>query len=236
VVKFENVFFSYNKRDLVINNVDLNIAQGQIHGILGHNGAGKTTTFRLLLGLLKPKSGLIQCDGFVSEDRNFPRGLISYMPESIGIYEKLTGFQNLEFRARTARVPHSQIRPKSKELLKSLRLLNRAHERAGYWSNGMKKRLSLACALISQPKLLLLDEPTSGIDPESLSIIRQILKKINNQGTTIILSSHDLNSVEKICTHISILQYGKLIYTGVLDGNISSLEEFYLKHTKKIEN
>ncbi len=231
MVIFEDVTFSYNKKAQAIENVSMDISQGQTLGLLGHNGAGKTTTLRLILGLLRPQSGTIKVNGLMPGDPNIPRALVSYMPELIGIYEKLTGFQNLEFRAKAAKVDRAQIRPRSEELLDRLGLLKRGDEKAGYWSKGMKQRLSLACALISQPRLLLLDETTNGLDPESLSIVIQMLKEIQDKDTSIVLSSHDLNSVTKICDHITILQEGKIIHTGVLEGNAEMLQETYLKLT-----
>jgi len=231
MVIFEQVTFSYNNKIQAVENVTMRISQGQTLGLLGHNGAGKTTTFRLILGLLRPQSGNVKVDGLKPENPKMPRGLVSYMPELNGIYEKLTGFQNLEFRARAAKMDRKQILPRSKNLLDRLGLLKRSHEKAGYWSKGMKQRLSLACALICQPRILLLDEPTNGLDPESLSIVIQILQEIQDKETAIILSSHDLNSVCKICDHIAILQNGSLIHTGVLEGKADLLQETYLKLT-----
>jgi len=231
MVTFERVTFSYNKKAQAIEDVTMHIPRGQTLGLLGHNGAGKTTTLRLILGLLRPQSGRVKVSGLMPGNPNIPRALVSYMPELNGIYEKLTGFQNLEFRARAAKVDPTQIHPRSKKLLDQLGLIERGHEKAGFWSKGMKQRLSLACALICQPRLLLLDEPTNGLDPESLSIVIQILQKVQDKDTSIVLSSHDLNSVRKICDHITILQNGRLIHTGVLEGKAELLQETYLKLT-----
>jgi len=233
MIKFDNVTFSYSRKARALDEVTLRVGQGQILGLLGHNGAGKTTTLRLILGLLRPQSGQIEIDGFTPGSPRMPRGWVAYMPEVSGVYERLTGFQNLDFRARAAKVAPAQIRLKSEELLDRLGLLERGEDKAGHWSKGMRQRLSLACALICQPKLLLLDEPTNGLDPESLSIILQMLREVYNEGTTIVLSSHDLNSVRKICTDIAVLQHGRLIYTGAPDGTVESLEDLYLKLTVK---
>lgn len=231
MIAFDDVTFSYDKKVQAIENVTMHISRGQTLGLLGHNGAGKTTTLRLILGLLRPQSGCIKVSGLKPGNPNLPRALISYMPELSGIYEKLTGFQNLEFRARAAKVDRTQIRPRSEKLLDRLGLLKRGHEKAGYLSKGLKQRLSLACALICQPRLLLLDEPTIGLDPESLSIVIQILQEVQDKDTCIVLSSHDLNSVCKICDHITILQNGRLIHTGVIEGKVELLQETYLKLT-----
>ena len=214
-----------------LEDVSLDIPEGQFLGLLGHNGAGKTTALRLMLGLLRPQAGHIKVGGYVPGSPSAPRTLVSYMPELVGVYEMLTGFQNLEFRARAAQVEPAEIRPRSKALLKRLGLLKRGSEKVGYWSKGMKQRLSLACTLVCHPRILLLDEPTNGLDPESLSIILEILRRANAEGTTIIMSSHDLHSVRRVCTHIAIIQNGHIIHTGALDGNIESLEKMYLKLT-----
>jgi ABC-type multidrug transport system ATPase subunit len=228
MVKFEHVTFAYNKAP-VIEDLTLHIPQGQVLGLLGHNGAGKTTTLRLILGLVRPRSGRIQVGGLTPGDPNMPRALVSYMPELNGVYEKLSGFQNLEFRARAARVDTPQIRPRSEKLLEQLGLLSRGREKAGFWSKGMKQRLSLACTLICQPRLLLLDEPTNGLDPESLSIVIHMLQNVKH--TSIVLSSHDLNSVCKICDHVAILQNGQLVHTDVLQGTAEALQQTYLQLT-----
>ena len=117
MVTFDDVTFSYNKKAQAIENVTMHISRGQTLGLLGHNGAGKTTTLRLILGLLRPQSGCIKVNGLIPGSPNIPRGLVSYMPELIGVYEKLTGFQNLEFRAKAAKVDRTQIRLRSEKLL-----------------------------------------------------------------------------------------------------------------------
>lgn len=209
----------------------MQIPQGQALALLGHNGAGKTTTLRLMLGLLRPHSGDIRVGGFVPGSSHAPRGMVAYMPETNGVYEKLTGFQNLEFRARAAWVEPERIRSMSEQWLERLGLLDRGDEKAGFWSKGMRQRLSLACALICQPKLLLLDEPTNGLDPESLAIVVRLLQELHDAGMTIVVSSHDLHSVHEICEQAVILQNGRCVYAGGLEGNAESLRKTYLQVT-----
>lgn len=212
----------------------MHVPQGQALALLGHNGAGKTTTLRLMVGLLRPQSGNISVGGFVPGSSRASRGMVAYMPEVNGIYEKLTGFQNLEFRARAAWIQPEHIRHMSEQWLERLGLLQKGDEKAGFWSKGMKQRLSLACALICQPKLLLLDEPTNGLDPESLAIVVRLLQELHNEGMTMVLSSHDLHSAHQICTQVVILQNGRCIYAGTLEGDAKSLQETYLKATTKV--
>ncbi len=230
---FEHVTFCYKPQIKAVDDVTIRVSEGQILGLLGHNGAGKTTTLRLILGLLLPQSGNIKVGGYDLRNASVPRTLMAYMPETNGIYERLTGFQNLEFRARATGIDKNQIKTKSEMWLDRLGILDRGNEKAGTWSKGLKQRLSLACALICQPNLLLLDEPTNGLDPESLSVVLEILEDVRDRGTTIIMSSHDLNSVITICSHISILQNGQVIYMNTLEGSLKSLQKTYLKLTKE---
>lgn len=233
MIRFKDVTFSYNKRAYTVEGLTTHIPQGQALALLGHNGAGKTTTLRLMLGILRPQSGDISVGGFVPGSSRAPRGMVAYMPEVNGIYEKLTGFQNLEFRARAAWIQPECIRRMSEKWLERLGLLERGDEKAGFWSKGMRQRLSLACALICQPRILLLDEPTNGLDPESLSIVVRLLQEVHDEGMTVVVSSHDLHSVHQICEQVVILQKGRCVYAGSLEGSAESLQELYLKATTR---
>lgn len=220
MITYKNVSFYYSKNNYVINNLNLYVKKGNIHGIIGHNGAGKTTLFRLTLGLLKPQKGKIMLK---TND-------ISYMPPDNGLYQKLTAFQNIEFRARIFKISPKIFKPEANSLLKQLHILKRSNELVLKWSTGMKKRLALACTLIANPKILVLDEPTNGIDPESLNIVVNMLKRINEKGVTILLSSQDLNFISKVCNYISIIQNGNLVYENSIDTN-KNIEDTYLKYT-----
>jgi ABC-2 type transport system ATP-binding protein len=229
--ELKNVFFSYKKTDFVINDLDLIVKEGEIHGLLGHNGAGKTTILRLISGLLDPSQGSVT---FFENMTHTSHSIdfISYMPETIGIYEKLNSSQNLEFRGLAEGLSKHEIEQRSKGLLSKLGLNGRKKELAGYLSHGLRKRLSLSCALVKNPRVLLLDEPTSGIDPASLRIIIDLLKDLNKNGTTILISSHDLATISKLCSSISILQEGKIVYEhGISDVNLEHLETIYLEKT-----
>jgi ABC-type multidrug transport system ATPase subunit len=231
LLDIKDLNFSYNDNNKIINDLNITIKANSLFGILGHNGAGKTTLFRLITGLISPKTGSIKINGYnIKQYRKFKN--LSYMTEYNGIYNKLTAFQNLEFRARSNHIKKEKYVDMSVNILKKLHLYDRANEKAGSWSNGMKKRLALACALIVNSDLLLLDEPTSGIDPESLDIIKEILQELTKKGTTIILSSHDLNTIEKICTNFCIIQKGNIIFNGKIKELTMPLDKFYLKLTK----
>ena len=212
MITFDDVTFSYDKKVQAIENVTMHISRGQTLGLLGHNGAGKTTTLRLILGLLRPQSGCIKVSGLKPGNPNLPRALISYMPELSGIYEKLTGFQNLEFRARAAKVDRTQIRPRSEKLLDRLGLLKRGHEKAGYLSKGLKQRLSLACALIRQPRLLLLDELSEGIQPSLVSgLARYLVEMADRDGLHIFLVEQNVQLVRRFADRCGVLEKGRIV-------------------------
>ena len=235
MIKFNKVTFAYNKNNRGIDELSLHIPHGHTKGLIGHNGAGKTTLLRLVLGLIQPQEGIIKVGNYEPNDKKLPRGLISYVPELIGVYEKLTGFQNLEFRARAARIDPLVIETESEKWLRRFGLLKRADEKVGYWSKGMKQRLSLACALISAPQILLLDEPTNGLDPESRALFKTILKDVQQEVKTIILCSHDLDFVYALCDSITILQYGKDMLSGRLPKSAELLTDLYLKYTAGLD-
>jgi len=234
-LRFENVTFSYNGRVNAVEDVSFNAEPGQILGLLGHNGAGKTTALRLMAGLLQPQSGDIRVCNLAPGSAAAPRNLTAVLPEGAGVYAKLTGSQNLEFRARAAGIPRSQIRPLITAWLARLGLSERSQQEAGYWSKGLRQRLALACALITRPQVLLLDEPTVGLDPESLEVIIAILLQEQAAGTTIIMSSHDLPSVARTCKRIIILQHARLIHDRSTPENADELKEMYLTHVSRME-
>lgn len=227
MIKFENLYFSYNKNS-VIKNLSFEIKSGQILALLGHNGAGKTTIFRLMLGLVSSDKGQVTINNQLSNEHNY----ISFLPENNGIYENLSAYENLEFRARLANINVKNIRQYSNELLEKFNLRKKCNEQVYTWSNGMKKRLALACAMISKPKLLILDEPTNGIDPESLEILIDVIKELHNNGVTIVFSSHNLDFVSKISTQIMIIQDGQKVFYSDLDQLQDPLNKLYLKYTR----
>ena len=233
MVRIENISFSYNKKSNVLNNFNLEAKQEEIIGVLGHNGAGKTTLFRIILGLITPHSGKVVINSQIDSISKNQRGYISYMPENGGIYDKLNAFENLQFRAELSKLDKNRIHTDSEKLLEELSLLDRASEKVGFWSNGMRKRLSFACSLISNRRVLLLDEPTNGLDPVSLNIITNIILERKKTGNITLINSHDLTTIQELCNRIIIIQDGEKIYDGKVDQISSSLKEFYLQITSK---
>lgn len=199
----------------VLSEVDLKIPVGSIYGFLGPNGAGKTTTLKLLLGLLKKQSGDISVFGLsLSENRVEILKNVGSLIESPSLYGHLTASENLKIWQKIYGVPTQRI----DDVLQLVDLATTGNKKAKKFSLGMKQRLSIAIALLNEPKLLILDEPTNGLDPKGILEMRALLKKINeNLKVTILISSHLLSEIEKLVSHIGIIHQGKLIFDGTLN-------------------
>ena len=215
VVEIKNLNFKFNTDELVVNKLNLEVKEGSIYGFLGPNGAGKTTTIRLLLGLLPASTGSIKLFGkLVSNNRTKTYLKIGSLIEQPSLYEHLSGWDNLEITRLNRHV-------EKKEILKVLDLVQLSSDskrKVKAYSLGMKQRLGLALALLSEPELLILDEPVNGLDPAGIIDIRELLLKLNREkGTTIFLSSHMLSEIEKLVTHLGIIKKGKLIFQGTLE-------------------
>ena len=199
----------------VLRGVDLHVPAGSIYGFLGPNGAGKTTTLRLILGLLKTQRGTIRVFGkSLAGDRIAILRDVGSMIESPSIYDHLTAAENLRVMQLVHRCPASRI----DEVLALVGLANTGAKRAKQFSLGMRQRLAIAAALLHRPSLIVLDEPTNGLDPEGIIEIRNLLVDLNRtQGCTILVSSHLLAEVERIATHVGILGKGRLLFQGTID-------------------
>ena len=204
----------YSVNETAVDNVALLVPDGSIYGFLGPNGAGKTTTLRLILGLIKKQSGTISIFGkSFGENRLDILRNIGSLIESPSLYGHLTAYENLLILQKIYQCPIERIN----EVLTLVGLSNTGKKRAGKFSLGMKQRLSIAMALLNNPKLLVLDEPTNGLDPQGILEMRELLKQLNREkGITIIISSHLLAEIEKIATHVGIINHGKLIFQGTM--------------------
>lgn len=191
--------------------LDLTIDEGEIYGLVGRNGAGKTTFMRLLLGLLRPSSGSVRVLGRAAGD---PSALVAVgsLVESPALYPHLTGRDNLRLLARYCRASASDVA----EVLDRVELTDRADTRFRTYSLGMKQRLGVAAALLGDPRLLILDEPTNGFDPAAMARMRDLLRELRDRGRTVLLSSHLLGEVEQVCDRIGVLHGGRLITEGDL--------------------
>ncbi|MBK7981823.1 MAG: ABC transporter ATP-binding protein [Ignavibacteriae bacterium] len=215
IIQTQNLNFGFIKNQLVVDDINLKIEEGNIYGFIGPNGAGKTTTIRLLLGLLKPNIGNIQLFGkSITTESLWIFQNIGAMIEMPSLYEHLTGFDNLQITTKIKNVSYKRIN----EVLEIVKLSNSSMKKVKEYSLGMKQRLGLALALLSEPKLLILDEPTNGLDPQGMIETRELLVKLNKEyGTTILISSHLLSEIEKIVTHLGIINKGRLIFQGTIN-------------------
>ncbi len=195
--------------------LNLEIAQGEFFGFLGPNGAGKTTTIRLMTGIIEPASGEITIAGNAYPNLKPILNLIGVVPESRGFYEWMTAKEYLSFFASLYNIPNPQ--KKIEELLGKVNLSERKSSMIGTLSRGMKQRLGLARALINDPKILFLDEPTLGLDPQGQEEIQNLLRQLNKDGVTIFLSSHQLNEVSNLCSRVAIINKGKLVAEGTIE-------------------
>ncbi|MEE9520470.1 MAG: ABC transporter ATP-binding protein [Dehalococcoidales bacterium] len=203
----------------VVDRLNLRIEEGDIFGFLGPNGAGKTTTILMLLGLTEPTSGTARICGYNSTREPLKvKRLTGYIPEKVGFYEDLTAGYNLIYTGRLNGFPDKVVRKRVSEALDIVGLSESADQMVGEFSRGMKQRLAIADILVKMPKVAILDEPTSGIDPQGIVHMLDLIAKISKEKKmTVIMSSHQLYQVQRICKHVGILSQGKLVTEGSLD-------------------
>jgi ABC-2 type transport system ATP-binding protein len=202
----------YGNGVLAVDRLDLNVRHGEVYGFLGPNGAGKTTTLRMLVGLIRPTSGGAVVAGAAP---GAPAGLarIGSLVENPGLYPYLSGRDNLRSIARLCRVPDRRC----DAALDQVGLLARAGDKFANYSTGMKQRLGVAAALLKDPELLVLDEPSNGLDPEGMVEMRDMIRGLAEGGRTVLLSSHLLNEVEQICQRVGVIRHGQMVAEGTLD-------------------
>ncbi|MGB8370267.1 MAG: ATP-binding cassette domain-containing protein [Limisphaerales bacterium] len=202
--------------------VSFEVRPGEIYGLLGPNGAGKTTTISMISGLLKPDAGEIFVAGtaFWADPQKAKR-IMGVVPQELAIYEELTGRENLEFWGRIAGLSSGEAKSRATELLTALSLTDRAKDAVKTYSSGMKRRINLGCALLHKPQLLLLDEPTVGIDPQARLNILEFIRGLRASGTAILYTTHYLEEAETLCQRIGIIDHGRLL----AEGTLSELQE-----------
>ena len=213
VVRTEHLTKRYGKL-VAVDDLTLEVHRGQIFGFLGPNGAGKTTTMSMILGLIAPTSGNIEIFGLsIKSNLAGILGRIGAVmeSESPGFYPYLSGWDNLKIFARLSRnVTDSRV----KEVLKLVDLIDRAQDKFGGYSSGMKQRLAIAGALLHDPEFIILDEPTNALDPAGMKEVRELILRLGQEGKTIFLNSHLLHEVEQVCNHVSIVKKGKVVASG----------------------
>lgn len=215
------------KGQMAVNKVSLNIPRNSVYGLLGPNGAGKSTTLKMLTGILKPTFGTVTFNGqpWSREALNEIGALIEMPP----LYENLTARENLKVRTTLLGLPDKRI----DEVLQIVQLTNTGKKRVGQFSLGMKQRLGIANALLNHPKLLILDEPTNGLDPIGIEELRELIRSFPEKGITVILSSHILSEVQQAADHIGIIANGVLGYEGQLQ-NGEDLEQLFMQVIKQV--
>jgi ABC-2 type transport system ATP-binding protein len=214
IVKLENLVRKFG--DFVaVDKINLQIKEGEIYGLLGPNGAGKSTTINMICGLLSISSGKISVlEKDSKKDEYFVKKNVGIVPQDIAIYEDLTSYENVKFFAGLYGISGKEIDARVKEALDFVGLLDKAKSKPGDFSGGMKRRLNIACAIAHKPKLIIMDEPTVGIDPQSRNHILKSVKKLNEMGSTIIYTSHYMEEVEEICSRIAIIDHGQVVAEG----------------------
>jgi ABC-2 type transport system ATP-binding protein len=214
-IETENLNFHYSKEKKVLNNISIKVPKGSIYGFLGPNGAGKSTTMRLLTGIIPEQGNAIKLfNQPLKEQLPLVFYRIGSLVESPALYLHLSGLDNLRYIAKLRNISEEKIN----ETLELVDLTKDGNRKAKQYSLGMKQRLAIAMALLSEPELLMLDEPVNGLDPNGIIDIRKLLIKLNKEkGITIFVSSHLLSEIEKMCTHVGIINKGKLRFEGTIE-------------------
>jgi ABC-2 type transport system ATP-binding protein len=203
---------------IALDNITLTIEDKEFFGLLGPNGAGKSTLMNLLIGYLNPDTGHITINENKVSIRNSEfRMLIGYVPQSLALYDELNPVQNLEIFGRLYNIPALQLKERIKDKLNAVQLYDRRKDLVKNFSGGMKRRLNLIASLLHDPQILLCDEPTVGVDPQSRSAIFEYLTELNKEGKTIIYTTHYMEEAERLCSRIAIIDAGKIISIGTLD-------------------
>ncbi|MDO5298627.1 MAG: ABC transporter ATP-binding protein [Clostridia bacterium] len=217
MIRCEKLSKRYGKT-LALDALDLAVAAGELHGFVGPNGAGKTTAMRILATLMRPTSGEAFVDEIsVTREPQRARALVGYMPDFFGVYDDLKAWEYLDFYAGCVGMSAKARRHRIDELLALTALTSKREAYVDDLSRGMKQRLCLARALMHDPKLLILDEPASGMDPRSRAEMRDILREIGRMGKTVLISSHILPELSELCTSLSILEKGRLVFSGPVE-------------------
>ncbi|MDE2127720.1 MAG: ABC transporter ATP-binding protein [Armatimonadetes bacterium] len=223
---------------LAVDNVDLAVKKGEFFGFLGPNGAGKTTAIRLMCGLLRPDGGGVRLAGYeLATQPLLARGCLGVLPEEPYLYERLTALEFLVFAGQMYGIPKADATARAGDLLELMELTEDRNKLIIDFSMGMKKKTALAAAIIHSPRVMFLDEPFNGIDPISVRAIRTVLRHLTERGTTIFISSHVMEVVEKLCDRIAVINHGRIVGMGAISelreqvqaGTGSTLEDIFLK-------
>jgi ABC-2 type transport system ATP-binding protein len=223
---------------IAVDHLSFRVARGRFFGFLGPNGAGKSTTIKMLTGLLRPTAGDAVVEGVrLSQDLLGVKRVIGILPEELPLYERLTGEEYLQFAGRMYGLPRAETGRRAVELLEFLTLADDRGKLIADYSQGMKKKLALAAALIHNPRVLFLDEPLNGIDPVSGRVVTDLLRRMTAKGVTLFFTTHVLDVVERLCDEVAVIDRGRIVAQGTIDdirtqrevGQDASLEDVFLK-------
>jgi len=244
IIETEGLTKKY-RTQTAVNNLTLQIREGEVFGFLGPNGAGKTTTLLMFLGLTEPTSGKVRIIGFdPAREPLRVKEKVGYLPENVGFYDDMDAWQNLRFIARLNHIPDGISSKKIDELLEQVGLFEEGKKKVGTYSKGMRQRLGIAEVLIKEPKLIFLDEPTIGLDPDGTNRMLDLIHSLSrDRNITIFLSSHLLDQVQRICDRVGIMIKGNLVAIGPIqelakkklgvEKEHYTLEELYMKYFKE---
>ena len=227
--KFEDV--------TAVDGLSLTVEKGELFGLLGPNGAGKTTTINVLSGLLKPTTGSVSVGGYeVEKEPDEVKELIGVCPQDTAVFSYLTGRENVELFGNLHAMPKEKLKKKTDELLERMSLVSDAKRRVGKYSGGMRRRINLIMALVHDPDIAFLDEPTVGMDPQSRRAVWDFIKELKKQNKTVILTTHYMEEAEELCDRVGIIDYGKLIALGTPEKlkskfEAKNLEEVFIQLT-----
>ncbi|GAB4283277.1 MAG: ABC transporter ATP-binding protein [Candidatus Rifleibacteriota bacterium] len=237
-------FLSINKNYgdfAAVKNIDLKINRGELFGFLGPNGAGKTTMIRMLTGIIKPTSGKILINGFdLYSEPEKAKSLIGFVPDRPYLYEKLTPLEYFDFMGGLYNVPTERVLTKGEEMLKLFSLWDRRNELIESFSHGMKQKVAMSAAILHDPEIFVVDEPTVGLDPRSVKLAKDFFRSLIRQGKTVFLTTHTLSVAQDLCNRIAIIRNGEIVALGSMEelqhqaslpGN--DLESIFLKITEE---
>ncbi|MBO3444853.1 ABC transporter ATP-binding protein [Clostridium sp. CCUG 7971] len=226
----------------VVNGLSFKVREGEILGFLGPNGAGKSTTISMITTILDKDSGHVLFEGReVSEDDNNFKKSLGFVPQDIALFNDLTAYENIKFFGSLYGLKGEILKVRVKEILELVELYDRKNDYPDSFSGGMKRRLNIACSIVHKPKILIMDEPTVGIDPQSRNNILEVTKSLKEEGTTVIYTSHYMEEVESICSRIIVIDNGSIIESGdkeeikakYKEKGLNNLEEIFLYLTGK---
>lgn len=218
MLNIKDVHFAYDKSRKVLNNISFSIKENNVAGFLGLNGAGKSTLIQLIIGLLKLSEGMIEVGSLNTKTHHKEiKKMIGYVPQDLAIIENLTAYQNVKFFGAIYGLKGKELAEHVDRALEFVQLSDRAKDKPAKFSGGMKRRLNIACGIVHNPQLIIMDEPTVGVDPQSRNYILESIQELKQQGKTVIYVSHYMEEIEAICNQVVIINNGEILYSGDME-------------------